>query len=322
MAHATTFEFKDATGIADGVGGAWKRLWRRKPRTANPWTTTGVTYRGYMGVDGDAPLAWATEQHVKETQALLRMAAAAGRLGAWAVELAGMTTIWSDEVKAIHDLPPTHEPRVEDALAHYTPDSRQRAFEALQACANEGRPFDLELEIVTARGRAAWIRIIGEADRDAEGGITHVRGAIQDISRFRAIADEARRTAERFTRTLEGLSDGFVLLDHDWRFIYLNGEAERILRRPRAQLIGQSLLKQFPETGGGKFLKHCEDAMRAGRSVEFEKYSQGLGIWVYMKLSPSDQGLTVCIRDDSERMATRRELLALKAQLARASAPA
>ncbi len=308
----------DATGIGEGVAAAWRRMWGRngddgaKPHSS--WTS-GVTYRGYLGVDNGASTLWMTEEQVKETQALLRMAAAAGRLGAWGVDLAGMKWVWSDEVKIIHEVPADYEPNTEDALGFYAPESQEEMMASFEACARMGTPFDLELELITAKGRSVWIRAIGEAERDAGGNVTHVRGAIQDISKFREVTDEARRTAERFTRTLEGLTDGVLLLDREWCFIYLNPEAARILRRDREELIGRCLLTEFPETAAGKFLEKCEVAIREGTSVEFQKFYPPLGIWVYMKCTPSDMGLTFSIRDDTERITSRRKIMNLQAQL-------
>ncbi|MDB5874362.1 MAG: domain S-box protein [Ramlibacter sp.] len=318
MTQATALEGKDITGIGDGVAAAWRRLWRRRDTegaAGGQYWTSGVTYRGYLGADGGVPALWFSEEQLKETQALLRMAAAAGRLGAWSVELSGMKYVWSDEVKAIHEVPADFVPDGPDSLSFYTPESQDLMIEAFEACARQGVPFDLELQLSTAKGRQVWIRAIGEADRDAEGKITHVRGALQDISKFRAVTDAARRTAERFTRTLESLSDGFILLDHEWCFIYVNPEAERILRKDRSALAGRCLLTEFPETASGKFLEKCQDAIRDSRSVEFEKFYAPLGIWVYMKVSPTDEGITLCIRDDTERITARRALLRVKAEL-------
>jgi len=321
MAHATLMEMKSHAppGIADGVAAAWRRLWRgRDSESGTPqgqYFTSGVTYRGYLGADGGATALWQSEQQIKETQSLLRMAAAAGRLGAWSVELIGMKWLWSDEVKVIHEVPLDYEPSTEDALGFYTPASRELLIESFDACARTGASFDIELELLTAKGRRVWIRAIGEVERDAGGVITHIRGAVQDVSKFRAVADEARLTAERFTRTLEALSDGFILLDHEWRFVYLNPEAERILRRDRQVLKGRCLLTEFPETAAGKFLERCTDAIRDGKAAEFVKFHPLIGIWVYMKVSPSDLGLTLCIRDDTERITSRRELIRLRAQL-------
>ncbi|MEP6790473.1 MAG: PAS domain-containing protein [Ramlibacter sp.] len=317
MTQSAALEMKDATGIGEGVAGAWRRLWGPRGNNSSTGTslTSGVTYRGYLGAKGGDSASWMSDEQLKEMQALLRMAAAAGRLGAWAVELTGQKWVWSDEVKAIHEVPADYQPNTEDALSFYTPESQELALEAFEACALRGMPFDLELQLVTARGNDVWIRTIGEVERDAQGKITHVRGAIQDVSRFRAVADEARLTAERFTRTLETLSDGFMLLDHEWCFVYVNAEAERILRRNRHELKGRCLLTEFPETAAGKFLERCEIAIREGTTAEFEKYYPPLNIWVYMKFSPSDLGLTFCIRDDTERVTARRQILRLKAQL-------
>lgn len=323
MVQAHAMQMKDATGIGDGVASAWRRMWRRRDADStgsesgtegSAWTT-GVTYRGYLGAHNGVSTSWMTEQQMKETQALLRMAAAAGRLGAWSVDLTAKKWVWSDEVKTIHEVTQEYEPSSYEALTFYTPESQERMMEAFDACARHGEPFDLELQLVTAKGREVWIRTLGEAERDAQGEITHVRGAIQDVSRFRAVANEARLTAERFTRTLEGLSDGFILLDREWCFVYANPEAARILRRDRDELKGRCLLTEFPETAAGKFLEKCQDAMEHGTSVEFEKYYPPLGIWVYMKVSPSDLGLTMCIRDDTERINSRRTIMRLKAEL-------
>ncbi|HSV35265.1 MAG TPA: PAS domain-containing protein [Ramlibacter sp.] len=320
MAHATVFAMKDIPALGDGMAAAWRRLWRRgdpqaPARQGGPWTS-GVTYRGYLGANGQDSASWQSEQQLKETQALLNMAAAAGRLGAWSLELAGMKWVWSDEVKVIHEVPPHYVPTTHDALNFYTPESRERLIDAFDDCGQNGTAFDLELELITARGRRVWIRAIGEADRSAPGAITHIRGAIQDVSKFRAVADEARLTAERFTRTLECLTDGFILLDHEWCFVYANPEAARILRRDRDALKGRCLLTEFPETAAGKFLARCQDAIRNGQTAEFVKFYPPLGIWVYMKVWPSDLGLTFCIRDDSDRINARREVMRLRGQMA------
>jgi PAS domain S-box-containing protein len=320
MAQAVLNQAKREPG--DGIAAAWRGLWGARDgdalpdvhRDRAPWRS-GVTYRGYLGASGGVSASWTSEQQLKDMHALLRVAAAAGRLGAWEVEMAGQHVVWSDEVKAIHEVAPDYEPTFEEALAFFHPWSQGQMAQAFDACAARGIAFDLELQLVTAKGNELWIRTIGAAECDAQGKITRVRGAIQDVSRSRAAVDEARLTAERFTRTLESLSDGFMLLDHEWRFVYVNAEAERILRRGRAELHGRNMLLEFPETVSGKFIERCQDARRTGKSIEFEKYYAPLGIWVHMKVSASDLGLTVCIRDDTERITTRRQLLRLQAEL-------
>ena len=130
MAQATTLDGKEVIG--DGVAAAWKRLWRRRDGESadGQYWTSGVTYRGYLGADGGVSDLWFSEEQLKETQALLRMAAAAGRLGAWSVELAGQAWVWSDEVKAIHEVPLDFVPHAQESLAFYTPSSQDLLVEA------------------------------------------------------------------------------------------------------------------------------------------------------------------------------------------------
>ena len=131
-----------STGIGDGVAAAWRRMWRKRDADSTGGTdgsvwTTGVTYRGYLGAHNGVSTSWMSEQQMKETQALLRMAAAAGRLGAWGVQLAGMKWVWSDEVKAIHEVPADYEPDSQGMLNFYTPESQELLIEGFERCATE-----------------------------------------------------------------------------------------------------------------------------------------------------------------------------------------
>ena len=51
-----------------------------------------------------------------------------------------------------------------------------------------------------------------------------------------------RKKAETALRTtLESIGDGFLTLDADWRFVYLNAAAERILSFRREDILGKTL---------------------------------------------------------------------------------
>jgi signal transduction histidine kinase len=85
---------------------------------------------------------------------------------------------------------PGTAPGLELALSFYAPQSRELIQKAYEACVREGMPFDLEAELITAKGRHVWVRAIGEAERHAAGTITRVQGALQDITARRQAALE------------------------------------------------------------------------------------------------------------------------------------
>jgi PAS domain S-box-containing protein len=254
-------------------------------------------------------------RRLRDTEALLKMAAGLGRLGAWAVHLDDGLVEWSDEVCAIHDLPPGFICTVEDAIAFYLPEDRPVIRAAVQACVQQARPFDLELRVQTSRGRTVWVRAIGEPERAPDGRVVRVRGAFQDITQQKAVAEENRQLLERLTMTLESLTEAFFTLDRQWHFTYMNAEAERVLKCPREKLLGRVVWDQFPGAVGTQFQHQYERALLTDVAVEFEEYYPPLGIWVQVRACPSRLGLAVSFRDVTERRRVRQELLRLNAEL-------
>jgi PAS domain S-box-containing protein len=144
------------------------------------------------------------QDELSRTQALLGMASRLSRLGAWRVDLPALRVLWSDETAAIHEEAPGFSPSVEKAIDYYAPGSRELISRVFTACVAEGLGFDIEAEILTAKGRRVWVRSMGEAVRDSTGRILRVEGAFQDISESkRAVA-----ALEESTRALRLLSRG------------------------------------------------------------------------------------------------------------------
>lgn len=146
---------------------------------------------------------------------LLQMASGGAHIGGWTYEVAPNRVVWSDEVCRIHDMPPGTMPTVEAAIDYFTPASRARVCKLVDACLRHGTPYDQELELVTAHGRSAWVRSTGVPVRDADGTITGLQGAFQDISGQRRAEQQAARMAERLSAMLESITDAFYTLDRD-----------------------------------------------------------------------------------------------------------
>jgi PAS domain S-box-containing protein len=154
--------------------------------------------------EGPSPeLAWygtATDiDDLKRAQArlqaqaqLLKIAGRLARMGGWTVNLATQRITWSEEAAAILDLPADSQPTLREVSAMFTPASLAVTMPLVQACMDEGRPFDVEVEMFTATGRRLWIRSIGEPVRDAEGKVVAMQGAQQDITQRVRLVEEIR----------------------------------------------------------------------------------------------------------------------------------
>lgn len=125
------------------------------------------------------------EDSLQRSLSLLEIASRIGRVGAWIVELPERSITLSEEIYEIFDAPRDFQPTVSNMLAFYTPEFRAIAQDAFDACVRDGSPFDLEMQVESTKGRRSWVRVLGEADRDAEGKVKAVLGALQDITERR-----------------------------------------------------------------------------------------------------------------------------------------
>ena len=146
---------------------------------------------------------------------LMRIAAKIGGIGGWRVDLEGRFADWSAETARIHETPETRQVGLQRAFDFYPPDYIDLITDRFNACAEQGTPFDEVMQIVTARDNRVWVRAVGEAERDTGGRIIAVRGAFQDLSEIVRRDEEHRALNDRLSRTLEGMSDAFLLLDRN-----------------------------------------------------------------------------------------------------------
>ncbi|HSH90860.1 MAG TPA: PAS domain S-box protein, partial [Ramlibacter sp.] len=272
-------------------------------------------FKGYRGTARDITPRKLAEQKLVEAQSLLNMAAQIGRLGGWSYEVADDLVTWSEEVCAIHEVPRGFTMKSEKTLDFYASGHRGRMYRLLKACLDNGTPFDVETQVRTAKGHILWVRVIAEAQWDEQGKVKRVLGALQDISDARSAADDAFAMAQQLTTTLESLTDAFFTVDREWRFTYLNTEAEKLLRRPRRELLGKKMYHEFAELKASQFPHHYQRAMHDNVAVQFEAFYPPFEIWVHVKIYPSKQGLAVYCRDVTERIRAQKEVLRLNAEL-------
>jgi PAS domain S-box-containing protein len=87
--------------------------------------------------------------------------------------------------KAIHEVPMGFAPDLEGGINFYKEgEHREKIIEAVSECIESGKPFDVELIIVTAKGNEKWVRSIGEAERN-NGKTVGFFGVFQDIDEIK-----------------------------------------------------------------------------------------------------------------------------------------
>lgn len=158
------------------------------------------------------------EKMLRKKESLIRIAAKAGLMGGWSVDLTTRMVTWSDEVARIHEMPADYSPSIEEGISFYAPEWQTKISQVFNDCAQKGKAYDEELEIITRNGNKKWVRTIGEAICDETGKITFVQGAFQDISakKMAESAHEALQQQLLAIQKLDSLGQFAGTIAHDF----------------------------------------------------------------------------------------------------------
>ncbi len=140
-----------------------------------------------------------TESKLRESEALLTKMGKISRIGGWEVDLETMAPTWTDEVAKIYEV--DEVPPVEEGIKFYSPESLPIIQDAYTKLLTDGDSYDLELQIVTAKGKYVWIRTMGTPIYNDVGNIIKATGILQDITE-RKKAVEALIKSEKKYRDL------------------------------------------------------------------------------------------------------------------------
>ena len=298
-------------GQAPGAAGQWRHRLKNGREIDVEIVARSIEFQdrdARLVVARDVTAQREAEQKLERSRSLQRVAGRLGRVGGWAADLTRDEAFWSPEIFNILEWEGDEAPPPSDTLARYLPEHRRRLESALQRCAADGVPFDLELEMTTYGGRRLQVRAAGEAERDPSGRIRRLVGAFQDISEQKRLEAQRQQLADRLESTLANMSDAFLLVDREWRVVYVNRSAEQLVEQRREHLLGRVLWDEFPALDDTIAGEHYRHAMETGESVHFELYYEPLENWFEVNAYPSEEGLAIYFTTTTEQRKLREQL--------------
>ncbi|MDO9712174.1 ATP-binding protein [Paracraurococcus lichenis] len=139
---------------------------------------------------------------------------------------------------------------------------------------------------------------------------------LEDLRQGFAAAESALRAREaEFAQALEATADGVLILDRDWRVVFLSRRGAALLTGGR-DLAGEVLWDVFPEAVGGPFRQAYHRSMTARVSATADAFYAPLGRHFEAESHPrSPEGIIVFFRDVTERRAAAARLAESEARL-------
>ncbi len=226
---------------------------------------------------------------------------AIGHVGTWEFHPSSGQLAWSAETCRIMGVDASgFDGRIETVLSLVHPDDQGTVRAAFQENLLQPRQIRLDYRIVGPDGTLRQVRLHGVPYRD-ESGQLMLGGTLHDISDTGQSSAELQALSRRLLGTLEAMADAFYTLDRQWRFTYLNEATERLLRRPRQDLLGKVLWDAYPDLVGTRFGAQYEFAMARRQPVAFEEYYAPLEVWKDVRIFPTDEGLATYTTEITER---------------------
>ncbi len=125
-----------------------------------------------------------------------------------------------------------------------------------------------------------------------------------DITEWKKTERKFVKTLEERNTILESIGDAFFALDHNWTVTYWNNEAEKVSSIARGAIVGKNFLEVFPETEGSRFLEHLQQVLQNNSPHNFEIYSTYFHIWWEASVFPSENGMSVYLKNITRRKKT------------------
>ena len=165
------------------------------------------------------------------------------------------------------------------------------------------------------------------ADRESETGVVHHEPAgrwldlrvvpietggiecfLRDVTEQKQTGTLEGRT---FENMLERITDAFFALDNEDRFVLLNSDAEQIFDVDAEAVTGVRFWDAFPAAMSSRFYREFNEAMQRQEPTSFEERYRPRDQWFEVNAYPSEDGLSVFLRDITEQVELQQKLESL-----------
>ena len=224
------------------------------------------------------------EDHLRASQDFLSRTGRVAGVGGWELDLRTGRLYWSEHVKRIYEVPDDYQPTLDNSAGFYTQQSQELIGAAVEEGRKTGKPWDLELSLVTAKGRSIYVRAVGDVEFDADGEPIRLVGALQDIT-DRKVLEQRLEARENFIRAVaDNIPVRLTYFDPQQRFQFVNRAVCESLGHNRDEFIGRTLTELCPDALRAELVRQLPFALEGQvRRFEYAAPNATQGITSYVE---------------------------------------
>jgi signal transduction histidine kinase/HAMP domain-containing protein/putative methionine-R-sulfoxide reductase with GAF domain len=245
----------------------------------------------------------AAEGALASTTDLLQRTGEMARIGGWELDLVNLRLHWSAETCRIHEIDSLAAPPLDQAINFYAPEARAVLQAAVQAGIDQGTPWDLELPLITAKGRRIWVRAQGTTHM-LNGQAVKLVGAFQDITE-RKLIEVALREAEAHKHALISAIPDLIFTNRgDGEYLSVHAADQAGLLLQPDVFLNRKVGEVLPQPIAGQIMQAFAEALATGtiQLLNYPMLMQGQERHYEARIVPSaDDILITIVRDVTER---------------------
>jgi serine phosphatase RsbU (regulator of sigma subunit)/PAS domain-containing protein len=214
-------------------------------------------------------------------------------VGAWEWYLAsGQLCLDGPSMDLLGVDPDTYDGRIETWISHVHPDDIAWVTAEVDKAISTRGPYQAEYRVCWPDGSIRWLQVRGRVEADADGNAFRMLGTAWETT-------QARTTSDGLRSALRYMSDGFLSVGRDWRVLFANVEAERLLNS-QYDLTGRMLSDLLVIRRVPGLEARCREAAAGTTPVSFDVQWPDTARWYRLRLVPVSEGLAWYFTDITE----------------------
>jgi len=177
-----------------------------------------------------------------------------------------------------------------------------------------------DLEMTNREGNLIRVYFTVATIKNEKGEVTDKIATYRDITDIlklqgelkllnQNLQEQVKEKSAYISEILGRISDGFVAMDNNAALTFVNAYIEKITGKTEAELIGKNYLELFPALKETQFAIAVPEAIQNQKPVHYELYSLIWNKWLDINIYPSLNGVSVFLKDISDRKEQEKELL-------------
>lgn len=149
-------------------------------------------------------------------------------------------------------------------------------------------------------------RIMNTPVLNEKNQVAQIINSIEDVTekvlQERQVKESLSQTRQLIENLLSSITDGFVAVDRNWCYTYINDRGASILANYKKEdLLGKNIWAAFPDSVNQPIYRNCQKVMQERQSLVVQEYHQPWDKWFENRIYPlPDGGISIFFTDITE----------------------